>query len=75
MPWEGPLQRILSSLQGPVARILGVVSIVLVGLGLAFSEGGSTMRKAVFVVIGLAVVFNAALLVATLFNAGSGAVL
>ena len=27
MPWEGPLQSILESLQGPVARIVAVISM------------------------------------------------
>ena len=35
------------------------VAIIGLGIGLAFSEGGSTMRKALWVVIGLALAFNA----------------
>jgi type IV secretion system protein VirB2 len=50
MPWEGPLNQLLTSLSGPVARVIG---------GVAFSEGGSTMRKALWVVVGLALAFNA----------------
>ena len=59
MPWEAPLDQLLQSLSGPVARALGGVAIIGLGVGLAFSEGGSTMRKALWVVIGLALTFNA----------------
>jgi type IV secretion system protein VirB2 len=59
MPWEGPLQQLLDSLSGPVARAIGGVAIIGLGIGLAFSEGGSAMRKALWVVIGLALAFNA----------------
>jgi type IV secretion system protein VirB2 len=59
MPWEGPLSKILSSLTGPVAKALGGISILLLGLGTAFSEGGSFMRKALWVVLGLVIAFNA----------------
>ena len=59
MPWEGPLNQLLDSLTGPVARVIGAVAIVGLGVGIAFSEGGSMMRKALWVVLGLAVAFNA----------------
>lgn len=59
MPWEGPLNQLLTSLSGPVARVIGGVAIIGLGIGLAFSEGGSTMRKALWVVVGLALAFNA----------------
>jgi len=59
MPWEGPLDQLLTSLTGPVARVIGAVGIIGLGLGIAFSEGGSMMRKALFVVLGLTIAFNA----------------
>ena len=59
MPWEGPLQQLLDSLTGPVSRVIGAVAIIGLGLGIAFSEGGSMMRKALWVVLGLAIAFNA----------------
>jgi type IV secretion system protein VirB2 len=59
MPWEGPLNQLLMSLSGPVARAIGGIAIIGLGIGLAYSEGGSTMRKALWVVIGLALAFNA----------------
>jgi type IV secretion system protein TrbC len=60
MPWEGPLSRLVQSLTGPVAKAIGVFAIVAVGFGMAFSEGGSGMRKVLWVVLGLAISFSAA---------------
>ena len=59
MPWEGPLSQLLSSLEGPMARVLGAASIIVLGLSLAFSEGGSIMKKALWVAMGLSIAFNA----------------
>ena len=36
MPWEAPLQQILDSIQGPVAKVMSVIVIILTGLALAF---------------------------------------
>jgi type IV secretion system protein TrbC len=59
MPWEGPLNQLLTSLTGPVARVVGAFAIFGLGIGIAFSEGGSGVRKALWVVLGLAIAFNA----------------
>jgi len=59
MPWEGPLDKLLTSLTGPVAKVVGVFAIVTLGFGIAFSEGGSGLRKALWVVLGLAIAFSA----------------
>ncbi len=59
MPWETPLNQLLDSLTGPVSRVLGAVAIIGLGIGVAFSEGGGMMRKALWVVMGLAIAFNA----------------
>ena len=32
MPWEQPLQQILDSIQGPVAKIIAVIVIIMTGL-------------------------------------------
>jgi type IV secretion system protein VirB2 len=36
MPWETPLNSILESVQGPVAKIISVIIITVTGLTLAF---------------------------------------
>lgn len=59
MPWEGPLTQLLNSLTGPISRVIGAVCIIVLGFGLAFSEGGSFAKKALWVVMGLGISFNA----------------
>ena len=46
MPWEAPLQSILESIEGPVAKIIAVIIIIVTGLTLAFgdSSGGFLYR-------------------------------
>jgi len=38
MPWETPLNSILESVQGPVAKIISVIIITVTGLTLAFGD-------------------------------------
>ena len=38
MPWEAPLQSILQSIEGPVAKIIAVIIIIVTGLTLAFGD-------------------------------------
>ena len=45
MPWEQPLQQILDSIQGPVAKILSVIVIVVTGLTLAFDDTSGGFRQ------------------------------
>ena len=60
MPWEGPLEQIVDSLTGPVARALGMLAIVALGFGFAFSEGGGALRRVLGVVLGISIAFAAA---------------
>lgn len=73
LPWETPLQNLLASLTGPVAQVLGTAAIVFVGLGLAFSEGGGIMRRALWLVFGLSLAFAAATWGLTFLGFGGGA--
>lgn len=72
-PWEGPLQAFLDSLTGPVAQIGGVAAVAICGLGIAFSEGGTGLRKLVWVAFGLSIAFAAATFFLPLFGFGGGA--
>jgi type IV secretion system protein VirB2 len=47
MPWEAPLQSILDSVQGPVAKIVAVIIIIVTGLSLAFGDtsDGAALRN------------------------------
>ncbi len=73
MPWETPLNSLLDSLTGPVAKIIGVAAVVITGLGIAFSEGGSGMRKLVTVAFGLTIAFSATTWALPLFGYAGGA--
>ena len=72
LPWVGPLQMIMDSISGPIAKILGVIVIVLAGLGIAFGESGSGVRRLFQVVMGLGIAFSAASIVATLYHPSGG---
>jgi type IV secretion system protein VirB2 len=72
MPWETPLTNFLTSLTGPVAKIVGVAAVVIAGLGIAFSEGGSGMRRIITVVFGLTIAFSATTFFLPLFGYAGG---
>ena len=73
MPWEGPLESILESIQGPVARIVAVIIITITGLTLAFGETSGGMRKLIQIVFGLSIAFAATSFFLTFFSFGGGA--
>ena len=72
LPWETPLEKILNSITGPVAKILGVIVIVLAGFGVAFGESGTGVRRIFQIVFGLSIAFTATSLVVSLFGATGG---
>jgi type IV secretion system protein VirB2 len=72
MPWEGPLQKILDSFAGPVAKIIGVLAIILTGCAMAFGEGGGGMKKLIQIVFGLSIAFTAASFGLTFFGFAGG---
>ena len=72
MPWEGPLQQVMDSITGPVAKVIGVLAIVAVGAAMAFSEGGGMMRKILNVVMGLTICFSASTFFLSFFGYGTG---
>ena len=74
MPWEGPLQAILDSIQGPVARIVAVIIIIVTGLTLAFGDTSGGFRKLIQIVFGLTIAFAASSFFLTFFSFGGGAV-
>lgn len=73
MPWEAPLDQILSSIEGPVARIVAVIIITLTGLTLAFGETSGGFRKLIQIVFGLSIAFAATSFFLTFFSFGGGA--
>ncbi len=75
MPWEAPLKQVVTSITGPVAQAVAVLSITVFGLSLAFAEGGSTQRKGIGVLFGLAVAFAATSFFMTFFGFAGGAMI
>ena len=73
MPWEGPLTQILSSVEGPIAKIVGTMAIILAGLGLAFGDTGGGFRKLIQIVFGLSIAFTATSFFLSFFSFGGGA--
>ena len=73
MPWEGPLQSILESIQGPVARIVAVIIIIATGLALAFGDTSGGFRKLIQIVFGLSIAFAASSFFLSFFSFGGGA--
>ena len=75
MPWEAPLQSVLESIQGPVARIIAVIIIITTGLTLAFGDTSGGFRKLVQIVFGLSIAFAASSFFLTFFSFAGGAVI
>ena len=75
MPWEAPLQSILESIQGPVARIVAVIIIIATGLALAFGDTSGGFRKLIQIVFGLSIAFAASSFFLSFFSFSGGAVL
>jgi type IV secretion system protein VirB2 len=73
LPWEAPLQKLVDSMSGPVAKAVGVLAVTMFGLMLAFSDGAG-LRWAMGILFGLAIAFAAATFVVSFFNFGGGAV-
>jgi type IV secretion system protein VirB2 len=74
MPWEQPLQAILDSVQGPVAKIVAVIIIIVTGLSLAFGDTSGGFRRLIQIVFGLSIAFAASSFFLTFFSFAGGAV-
>jgi type IV secretory pathway VirB2 component (pilin) len=75
MPWEEPLQKILDSVQGPVAKIVAVIIIIVTGLSLAFGETAGGFRRLIQIVFGLSIAFAASSFFLSFFSFGGGALI
>ena len=75
MPWEEPLQKVLDSVQGPVAKIVAVIIIITTGLTLAFGETAGGFRRLIQIVFGLSIAFAASSFFLSFFSFGGGALL
>jgi type IV secretion system protein VirB2 len=73
MPWEQPLQQVLESVQGPVAKIIAVIIIITTGLTLAFGETAGGFRRLIQIIFGLSIAFAASSFFLSFFSFGGGA--
>ncbi len=73
MPWEEPLQQVLESVQGPVAKIIAVMVIITTGLTLAFGETAGGFRRLIQIIFGLSIAFAASSFFLSFFSFGGGA--
>jgi type IV secretion system protein TrbC len=75
MPWERPLQQILQSIEGPVAKIIAVIIIIVTGLTLAFGDTSGGFRRLIQIVFGLSIAFAASSFFLSFFSFGGGALI
>ena len=75
MPWEEPLQQVLESVQGPVAKIVAVIIIIVTGLTLAFGESAGGFRRLIQIIFGLSIAFAASSFFLSFFSFGGGALI
>jgi type IV secretory pathway VirB2 component (pilin) len=75
MPWEQPLQQVLDSVQGPVAKIVAVIIIIVTGLTLAFGETAGGFRRLIQIIFGLSIAFAASSFFLSFFSFGGGALI
>ena len=73
MPWEAPLQSILESIEGPVAKIIAVIIIIITGLTLAFGDMSGGFRRLIQIVFGISIAFAASSFFLSFFSFGGGA--
>jgi type IV secretion system protein TrbC len=75
MPWEQPLNQILQSVEGPVAKIIAVIIIIVTGLSLAFGDTSGGFRRLIQIVFGLSIAFAASSFFLSFFSFGGGVVI
>ena len=73
MPWETPLQSVLQSIEGPVAKIVAVIIFIVTGLTLAFGDSSGGFKRLIQIVFGLSIAFAASSFFLTFFSFGGGA--
>src|SRR6267142_4105428 len=75
MPWEQPLNQILQSVEGPVAKSIAVIIIIVTGLSLAFGDTSGGFRRLIQIVFGLSIAFAASSFFLSFFSFGGGVVI
>ena len=65
----------LALVEGPVARIVAVIIIIITGLSLAFGDTSGGFRRLIQIVFGLSVAFAATSFFLAFFSFGGGALI
>ena len=74
-PGSSRSTQILDSIQGPVAKVISVIVIIVTGLTLAFGETSGGFRRLIQIVFGLSIAFAASSFFLTFFQFGGGVLL
>ena len=67
------MQQILQAIEGPVAKIIAVIIIIVSGLTLAFGDTSGVFRGLIQIVFGLSIAFAASSFFLSFFSFGGGA--
>ena len=59
MPWEAPMDKVVRSITGPVAKSAGVVALTGTGLTWAFGVGNDMVQRGAKIGTALTIAFNA----------------
>lgn len=71
LPWDGWFTKVRSSITGPFATTIALLSIITAGTLLAFGgEIGSFMKTLIFIVLVMGMVLGANSMITTLFGQG-----
>ena len=71
MPWDGPLNSLVTNLTGPTARALVIIAVVACGLLWAFTRNEEGLKKLGQIAFGGAIALGAVTLMASLGIAGA----
>lgn len=66
MPWDTPLNNVIDSLSGNVARVIILAAIIITGFTWAFGEHGSGARKFMGILFGASLALGATSMVSAL---------
>ena len=76
MPWERPLKKLMQSVTGPVAMAISLLGVAVCGGMLIFGgELGEFTRRAVMLVMVIALLTGSAGIITTLFGSATALVL
>ncbi len=76
MPWEQPLNQILQSVEGPVAKIIAVIIIIVTGLIAGLRRFARVVSAGLIqIVFGLSIAFAASSFFLSFFSFGGGVVI